>query len=403
MKKRNLVSIMLLMLAIAGLVLIVSSRNSYAAEITPTSDQYMELRLQSTQIVEDAGTQVILELWSYNLDFKGLDVRFSYDSTKVNPSNITTNIATTQTDCFEFENGFDGFLDIFQVPETQNNVLRYVISLNPIMGVDGNATYESTNSYLKNDETNGDYISSTNGVLIGKISFVLTEGEELNDSIFALVESETDSPTTGIKIAKTSEDYYVDQSTFRFTMITTGTLEGSILTPPTETTTNKKVASIKVYNTADVTIDWESAAEELEQGSNTDNVNELLKQLTAVYEGTTNDDGTYSIELQEGNYVVLIDKSGYLDAIYTNVEIIKNTTKTMEEISLVPGDADKNGVVNNSDVVKMYQTNGIVTGEDGYLENCDLDESGVIDNIDLILVYQNNGTKRNIIDCTGEG
>lgn len=382
MRNKKFVVMFVLIVEIVCSTLTFTSPKSYAAELTPTADQYMEVKLLSTEIVPGAGTQAILELWAYNLNFKGFDVRFSYDDTKLSPSNITTNVATTGEDYFEFENGFGGFMEKVPYQEPESNVLRCILALNPILDGEGNPTYESTNSYLLRNTPNGDYIDSTGGVLMGKFSFLLNEGAQIDDTTFALVSSETNSPLTGVKIAYNSTDYYSDPSTFRFTMITTGTVSGSITTSSTQGT---HIANIKAYPAG--TIDW------VNMTNHTD-----LDQITPAGTIVTNNDGTYSLELTQGSYDILIDKAGYLDHIYTNVTVIKNSDVPLEAKTLIPGDTNKDGFIELEDMVTFSRGYDISIGNENYNVGLDYNEDGIIELEDMVIFYHYYDNQRQIIN-----
>ena len=59
--------------------------------VEPTENQFFELRAVKVTNIEGKDKQVIFELWAHEIEFKGFDVRFSYDGTHFAPSNITTN------------------------------------------------------------------------------------------------------------------------------------------------------------------------------------------------------------------------------------------------------------------------------------------------------------------------
>ncbi len=382
MKNKKVVGLIVFLVALSIIILISISTNSYGAELTPTQDQYMELKLVSTSPVDGQGTQAILELWSYNLDFKGVDVRFSYDNTKLNPSNINTNILTNETDCFTFENGFGGFLEMFEIDEAEPNVLRHIIALNPILDGEGNPTYESTNAYLKNDPITGDYVDSTGGVLIGRLSFKVEEGANLDETTFSLETSATNSPLTGVKIANTAEDYYSNQSVFRFTMILKGTVTGII---ETYNSLGIHRANIKAYPSG--TIDWENL-----------NGHDTLDLITPSGTIITNDDGSYSLELIEGKYDILIDKHGYLDDIYTNVSITGNTIIDLGLKELIAGDINKDGFIELEDMDKFYQNYGLTSLDNNFEDGLDFTEDTMIELEDMDIFYRNYGLQKIILN-----
>lgn len=202
-------------IVIAIVLIVISSvfvSNVFAAttEIQPNDSQYLELRAVSVDDVAGQNKQVIMELWSHDLDFKGFEVTFEYDSTKFNPSNINTNVITDdETEFFKFEPEFSGKLDIFSVPGSSNNVLDLTVSLNTPISAE--------TSNIKEDG-NGGYQVATKGkdILLGKLSFQMPSNKEFSIDGFGLV-TNSYTPQTGIKIDISLTQNYQKQSTFRFT------------------------------------------------------------------------------------------------------------------------------------------------------------------------------------------
>ena len=198
---KGLVTIILLICLI-----ILTNSNAYATQLNNSTDQYMELKVVSVKDIDNTDKQVILEWWSYNLKFKGLDLRFSYDDTKLKPSSVSDNSYVTDDSSFEFANNFGSYMDYF-VLSSDNGTYRCVMSLE---------NYDETHENIENDSLLG-YVVNTNvdgGVLLGRMSFRLYNGE-LDENTFKLKE-DTTSPKTGIKIAQTSDSSYEDQSVFKF-------------------------------------------------------------------------------------------------------------------------------------------------------------------------------------------
>lgn len=176
-----------------------------AATLQPQDTQYLEMRAVEIKEVEEEGKQLIFELWAHDIDFKGFDVRFAYDSSNYQPSNITTNEPTDdETEYFAFETEFQGNLEMFTLPYAgTTDAIRAVVSFDP--PVEDSAHIQ--------DET---VISSGTDVLLGKMSFkMLTDTFDLTG--FYLIEDTNSSPKTGIKINIDVTDCYEAQSTFRFT------------------------------------------------------------------------------------------------------------------------------------------------------------------------------------------
>lgn len=178
--------------------------------VEPTEDQFFELRAVKVTNIEGKDKQVIFELWAHEIEFKGFDVRFSYDGTHFAPSNITTNDYTDdETEFFKFESEFSDCLELFTVPYTGTSTggMRAVASFNPPI---------SESEHIKNKENVGMIVDSSGSVLLGTLSFRTTL-DKFDISSFKLETSDTTSPKTGIKIIIDGSTYYENQSTFRFT------------------------------------------------------------------------------------------------------------------------------------------------------------------------------------------
>ena len=117
-KKSNLIRMMVVFFTIIFVVASFSSIVLAADHVVlePTENQFLELKAVSVDEVDGQNSQVIMELWGHNLQFKGFDVRFSYDSDKIKLSNKETNqilstITGNQDQFFTFENEFTGKLE----------------------------------------------------------------------------------------------------------------------------------------------------------------------------------------------------------------------------------------------------------------------------------------------------
>lgn len=210
-----------------------------AATLQPQDTQYLEMRAVEIKEVEGEGKQLIFELWAHDIDFKGFDVRFAYDSSNYQPSNITTNVTTDdETEYFAFEAEFQGKLDMFTIPYTgTTDAIRAVVSFDPPVD-------DSTHIQ---DET---LISSGTDVLLGKMSFKML-ADTLDLTGFYLIEDSDSSPTTGIKINIDVTDCYEAQSTFRFTDKTASkdaTLNNIIISTGIIDTDNPDNSTYKEYD-----------------------------------------------------------------------------------------------------------------------------------------------------------
>ena len=136
-------------------------------------------------------------------------MRFSYDSTKIQPSNLSTNeITDDELEYFKFESEFQDVLEMFTIPyDGEGDGIRAIVSFNPPV--------EESEHIIEKDGI-GKVVNTDGEVLLGKMSFKMMV-DVFDVSWFSLVESEDSSPQTGIKINIDGIQYYEAQSTFRFT------------------------------------------------------------------------------------------------------------------------------------------------------------------------------------------
>lgn len=216
-----------------------------STEVKSAENQYMELKATTIKEIDGKGKQVIFELWSYNIEFKGFDVRFSYDGTNLTPSNLLTNDETEdETEYFTFEDEFKSCLELFTIQYTGNNPdgIRAIVSFNP-------PVVES--EHIKDKEGIGMVVDTTGGVLLGKMSFKITS-EEFDISSFKLETSDNSSPLTGIKInIDGGSTHFENQSVFRFTNATASKdadLANLVLSSGKKDETNPDNSTYKEYN-----------------------------------------------------------------------------------------------------------------------------------------------------------
>ena len=129
MKKLGVSKIMIAILLILLIINII--KPIYSATKEPNSEQYMELKLVSIGETSN-GKQMILEWWSHNINFKGLDLRFQYDPTKVKPSNLKNNQEIYDSNIFEFTQEFEPYMDYLVMNDKEcENLVRINMSLLP--------------------------------------------------------------------------------------------------------------------------------------------------------------------------------------------------------------------------------------------------------------------------------
>ena len=144
------------------------------------------------------------------MNLNGFAVRFSYDSSKIQPSNLTSNEVTDdETKYFKFVGEFENVLELFTIPyDGTGNGINAVVSFIP--PVEGSEHVEQVGT------SGGKVINTENGVLLGKMSFQM-EADQFDESWFSLQTSTESSPKTGISINIDGTSKYEDKNTFRFT------------------------------------------------------------------------------------------------------------------------------------------------------------------------------------------
>ena len=228
----------LIIILIISICLIINIKPVQAITMQPNDSQYLEMRAVEIKETESGEKQLLFELWANDIDFKGVDARFSYDSTKYVPSNITTNAETDdETEYFAFESEYVSKLDMFTVTYSgDTSGIRMIISFN---------TPVEDSENIQNETL----ISSGKSILLGKMSFKMM-ADEFDISGFNLIPDSTTSPTTGIKINIDVGNCYEAQSTFIFTDRTASkdaTLKNIKLSTGTEDTENPENSTYKEY------------------------------------------------------------------------------------------------------------------------------------------------------------
>lgn len=195
-------------------------------------------------------------------------------------------------------------------------------------------------------------------------------------------------PDTLIKVLVTAEDS-VTQKEYQVTIKRPyGTIKGSIKTFYKE----KHVATIRIYNSETVAnvVDLKSIQEGF--------VDDLHTQLLALnsIDIDTNYDGTYEIYVVPGKYDIMIDKIGYLDHIYANREVQKDSVLDFGEKKLVGGDVNKDGCIQIQDAGEMKKAYGIVSEDEEYELRFDLNGDGQIQIQDIGELKANYSETRKI-------
>jgi hypothetical protein len=109
----------------------------------------------------------------------------------------------------------------------------------------------------------------------------------------------------------------------------------------------------------------------------------LLNGNTVVASVTANTDGTFSLTAPAGSYTVRASASGFLSAEGT-ITLTAGNTSTMPNISLLAGDIDNNGVIDQFDAMTIGMSYNTASPA-----AADLNNDGVINVLDLELLAQN--------------
>ena len=369
---------------------IINVNYSKAATIEPQENQKVEYR--AVELKEtDNGKQLIVEIWIHNLNFKGMDLRLEYDENILQPSNISTNeiIDVNEADaipsCFEFANGFGGYLDYFAM-EIADNEYRGILSM---VGADDRT---GTNQYLVEDDNIGDYVSIAGDVQLATLSFNAgdSEIEDFTTNSLHLKKAST-SPQTGIKVNVNGEDSYEAQSLYEFTLqleppvgTITGTIQlGEGLRESMEASygiTTKYIANITLYNAGEFNFDGiipgETTLDELDS-------------LEKVASTTSDDEGNYTLEAPLGTYDCIIERQGFLAQVIKNVTINAGETINLGDRILIEGDCNRSGSIDLDDMIDIVNFTGLSSTDAEYNERYDYGQKGVIALDDLVSTTTN--------------
>lgn len=104
-----------------------------------------------------------------------------------------------------------------------------------------------------------------------------------------------------------------------------------------------------------------------------------------VATGTANPDGSFNITVPEGTYTIMASAEGFLSA-QGSVTAVNGSVISMPSVSLIAGDIDNNGVINQLDVLTIRMNYDTVIPA-----AADLNNDGVINVLDLGILAENYG------------
>lgn len=366
--------------------------NTPTTRLEPEDNQYFELRAVDVNDIENT-KQVIMELWGNNIDFKGLDVRFTYDNNSFQPSNMITNEVTEdETEFFKFETEFRDTLEVFTFSD--ENVMEMIISFDPPV--------ESSEHVVEKENT-GKAVTTTGGVLLGKMSFKMLS-ESFDIESFELVPDVNTSPNTGVKTNIDGLNYYDSQSTFRFvdnTASKNADLSNMVISTGIRNEENLENSTYKEYA---LTPTFEKNTLNYEH--------ELLEYVNQIDLTVTQDDETSTMKVKvpkrddDGNLVYEDDET---TIVYEEKDISNNTPLNIEINRLGEPDTLITVLVTAEDTKtkKEYTINirrpyGIIKGTIKYDEIEENDNEDIDKTTDLNIYKTGDFNWDELLDLFGE-
>ena len=301
-------------------------------------------------------------------------------------------------------------------PEFEKNTLNYEYELLEYMDeMNITAILEDTKASIKlkvpkrDEENNIQYEKDGTTILY-------EEKEINNNEANKIILNKLGEPDTKVTIIVTSEDGQTNKEYTITIKRPYGTVKGKIFTEPTSFTTEKHIAEVLAYLESDVEekVNWESAINNTKNGKS-DDLNTVFRgdkenSIIGIEEKNkinTKDDGTFEVYLIPGKYTLLIDKKGYLDQYYINVnvadkdEIDLSSYETSSVITLIPGDINKDGAIGILDKTIMTKQNGKTQTDLEFNPSADLNDDDLINITDKTILTKNNNLVRKIINLEG--
>lgn len=268
-------------------------------------------------------------------------------------------------------------------PEFEKDTLKYEVTLMEYIDtMDIKALLADEKSTMKikvpkrNEDGNLMYESGGGAV-------VTEEKELLNNNTLEFVLNKLGEPDTILIITVTAED---GKTTKQYELVIKrpyGVIKGQI---HTVNTNDEHIADLKIYDNSEA-IDWEGIVGH-------DDLDLIETKVTEK----SNEDGTYEIKIIPGIYDFLIDKPAYLDHVVTNIVIDENEEIDLGYEDLVPGDVNKDGIVEGEDLTVINIYYDVMEGEPDYSLNYDINEDEIIEGEDLTYINIYYDTMKKIIE-----
>lgn len=369
-----------------------SEENKVVTEENTENLPYIEMKVKSKSV--DGTTQVLVEAWGSKFsNLEGLEIVFTYDNTKLTPSNIADNSEIINLESIKYEKtptqstAQDAFYKASK--DVLSNSFAFKNEYADKLGIDlfrYLAPYENNEAMQFviscKDKINISDISATDPVLLGTFSFKQTKNTTLDETEFTTKRIKiycddgltdeyysfyTREETNGEDCTEIVEFIYAKYGSI------SGTIETGYMKPDADgnpvytlcgskRVASKKTATIYLYKAEDVSgIKWGATARTYiasrkkiinfiaGEYSNycipDENAETEIKYWTKI-KTEDGDNGIFKIEnIEFGEYVVFIDKYNYGDYIITNITIdSENQDIDLGTISLIAGDMNKDGV-----------------------------------------------------------
>ena len=150
-------------------------------------------------------------------------------------------------------------------------------------------------------------------------------------------------------------------------------ITGKIITQAADQT--KQTATIKVYNSQD-----------------TRDENDAEDPRKVIKEIQINPDGTYTLDLEPGEYDIVISKTSYLEHRVTNIVVKDGKIITINDINIYAGDLDENEEIEIEDLTSIIENYGTITDDNkAQKAQYDLNEDGIVNKQDRSILKANYG------------
>ena len=150
-------------------------------------------------------------------------------------------------------------------------------------------------------------------------------------------------------------------------------ITGKIITQAADQT--KQTAIIKVYNSQD-----------------TRDENDAEDPRKVIKEIQINPDGTYTLDLEPGEYDIVISKTSYLEHRVTNIVVKDGEIITINDINIYAGDLDENEEIEIEDLTSIIENYGTITDDNkAQKAQYDLNEDGIVNKQDRSILKANYG------------